>query len=82
VWGPTAPFGVVGCLLDCRGTGHVKRNVGALLGPERTTGPPLVGGVVVVSGHPFASAPLLCGVGVVVCMWVCQVQSGREHLFS
>ena len=36
----------------------------------------------VFSGHPLLSIPGWFGVGVVVCGCGCQVQSGREHLFS
>jgi hypothetical protein len=57
-------------------------NVGALLGPERTTGPRILGvWGLVFSLACIAPVPGLWGGGGGVRVG-CQVQSGREHLFS
>ena len=56
---------------------RVEQGIGALLGPERTT--ICEGGGVSLGSHDRYRVFLVGGGGLRVC---CQVQSGREHLFS
>jgi len=69
-----------GCLLGLKWNKENKtrqQSIGALLGPERTT--ICEGGCVSLGSHCRYQVFLVGGGGLRVC---CQVQSGREHLFS